>query len=76
MRRRSRRAVSKVKTGYTVGLGYEAQYSGNWFTRGEYRYTNTGSFDHAFFANAPIDTVSTKIDSSSHRLTFGLGYRF
>ena len=68
--------VNKIKLGYTLGVGYEYQYAGNWFTRGEYRYTNTGSFDHQFFANAPIDTVSTKIDTSSQHLTFGIGYRF
>jgi outer membrane protease/opacity protein-like surface antigen len=68
--------MGKVKAGYTLGAGYESLFAGNWFTRGEYRYSNFGSSDQVFFANAPLDTVSTKFDTSSHRLSFGLGYRF
>lgn len=68
--------ISQVRAGLTAGLGYEKQFAGNWFTRGEYRYTTTGGADHTFFASAPADTVSTKIDTSSHRINFGLGYRF
>ena len=68
--------MTRTGVGYTLGAGFEYLYAGNWFTRGEYRYTNTGSFSHQFFANAPVDTVSTKLDTASHRLTFGVGYKF
>jgi plasminogen activator len=68
--------ISKVKAGWTAGLGYELSFAGNWFTRGEYRYTSIGDLGHTFFANAPIDAVTARIEPANHRLTFGLGYRF
>lgn len=68
--------ASKVRMGWTAGLGYELAFAGNWFTRGEYRYTSIASFDHTFFAATPVDAVTVEIEPSSHRLTFGLGYRF
>ncbi len=67
---------AKWTVGWTAGAGYEMAFAGNWFTRGEYRYTSTGSFDHTFFAATPVDDVSATIDTSSHRLTFSLGYRY
>jgi outer membrane protease len=68
--------AKKLLTGWTLGAGYDWALGDNWFTRGEYRYTDLGTYSHTFFANAPIDAVTAKIDSSNHRLTFGLGYRF
>ncbi|MFN3745951.1 MAG: omptin family outer membrane protease [Hyphomicrobiaceae bacterium] len=66
----------KVLVGWTAGVGYESQFAGGWFTRGEYRYTDLGSFTHTFIGGAPLDSVAAKIDHASHRLTFGLGYRY
>lgn len=68
--------VSKWNVGWTAGAGYEMAFAGNWFTRGEYRYTSVDSFDHTFFATTPIDAIGARIDPSSHRLTFSLGYRY
>jgi opacity protein-like surface antigen len=68
--------ISQVRAGLTAGIGYEKQFAGNWFTRGEYRYTTTGGADNTFFASIPADAVAAKIDTSSHRLNFGVGYRF
>lgn len=68
--------ISKWQVGWTAGAGYEMAFAGNWFTRGEYRYTSVGSFNHEFFAATPIDSVSTTIDPSSHRLVFSVGYRY
>lgn len=68
--------ASETLVGWTAGLGYELGFGDNWFTRGEYRYTDLGTFDHTFFANAPIDSVTTKTDVSSHQLTFGVLKRF
>jgi outer membrane protease len=67
---------SSVQTGYTVGGGYEWSFANRWFTRGEYRYTDLGDLGHTFFASAPVDALAAKIDTSSHQVTFGLGYRF
>jgi outer membrane protease len=68
--------ANKVQTGYTVGGGYEWSFANKWFTRGEYRYTALGDFSHTYFANAPIDSVAAKVDTSSHQVNFGVGYRF
>ena len=68
--------ISKWNVGWTAGAGYEMAFASNWFTRGEYRYTSVGSFDHTFFAATPIDDVSATIDPSSHRITFSVGYRY
>jgi len=67
---------STVQTGYTVGGGYEWSFANKWFTRGEYRYTSLGDFSHTYFANSSLDNVTAKIDTSSHQMTFGIGYRF
>ena len=69
-------AAAKWRTGWTAGLGYEFNFAGNWFTRGEYRYTHMSAASTTFFANAPIDAVQAKIDPADHRLTFGVGTRF
>jgi outer membrane protease len=68
--------VSKLAVGWTAGVGYEWAFAGNWFTRGEYRYTSLGDVNATFFANAPIDAVAAKIEPTDHRLNFGLGFRF
>lgn len=68
--------TSKLKAGWTAGAGYEWAFAGNWFTRGEYCYTSLGDARASFFSSTPIDAVAAKIDTSDHRLTFGLGYRF
>jgi outer membrane immunogenic protein len=67
---------SKLLTGLTAGVGYEMQLGTNWFTRGEYRYTRFGGVDHVFFAGKPVDAVTVTLEPTSHRLGFGLGYRF
>jgi outer membrane immunogenic protein len=68
--------ISKFSFGWTAGVGYEWSLSGNWVTRGEYRYTSLSNVSTTFFTDAPIDSVAAKIEPSNHRLTFGLGYRF
>lgn len=68
--------VSKFRVGYTVGAGAELMLAHNWMLRGEYRYTDLGAATYRFFNNSPIDAVAAEIDSSSHRLTVGLGYKF
>ena len=67
---------NETLVGWTAGGGLEALLGDHWFARGEYRYTDLGSFDHEFFADAPADTVSASIDVRTQTLTAGLGYRF
>lgn len=68
--------VSKLHIGWTAGLGFERNFAGNWFTRGEYRYTRLSAATHTFFGSAPLDAVVAKIEPADHRLTFGVGTRF
>jgi outer membrane immunogenic protein len=69
-------SASHVNVGWTLGGGAEADLGGHWFARGEYRYTDTGKFNHTFFASAPIDAVSVSVDTKVQELTAGIGYRF
>src|SRR6185369_15027193 len=36
---------SKVLTGWTIGAGVEGKLAGNWVARGEYRYSDFGTFN-------------------------------
>lgn len=68
--------VSKVAVGWTAGAGADWDLGNNWFTRAEYRFTDLGTFSHKFFESEPFDAVEADITSRSHKLNFGLGYRF
>jgi outer membrane immunogenic protein len=56
--------------GYTVGGGVDARLTEQVFARGEYRYTDYGSetFD--------LGATSYDVDSSNHRVTLGVGFKF
>jgi outer membrane immunogenic protein len=68
--------AEKVMTGWTAGAGAEYDFAANWFTRGEYRYTDLGEFQHNFFEGAAADTISAALSVKSHRFDLGLGYKF
>lgn len=57
--------------GYTVGAGTDIKLTEDVFARAEYRYSDYGSknFDLPGVGNP-------KIDSSNHRVTFGVGMKF
>ena len=61
---------TNMMLGYTVGVGTDVKLTEEVFARGEYRYTDYGSktFD--------IAVPSSRIDSSNHRVTVGLGIKF
>ncbi|TWG67581.1 outer membrane protein [Aminobacter sp. J44] len=61
---------SNTMLGYTVGAGVDARLTEKVFARGEYRYTDYGSEDFNLGG-----TVS-EYDSSNHRVTLGVGYKF
>lgn len=69
-------SASKTMVGWTAGVGADWDLGNKWFTRAEYRYTDLGSFEHNFFDDVSFDAVEAKISNRSHRLNFGLGYRF
>lgn len=64
-------AGSETRTllGYTVGAGVDARLTEQVFARGEYRYTDYGSKS---FALPGVGSV----DSSNHRVTVGVGFKF
>jgi outer membrane immunogenic protein len=76
-------AYSTTMVGWTVGGGGEAMLWGNWLVRAEYRYSNYGTLQHAFFANtvvplAPPGTASINMSApiSTNMATVGLAYKF
>lgn len=64
-------AVTDTNTmlGYTVGAGVDAKLTDQVFGRVEYRYTDYGSKTFGL-------TTPTSIDSSNHRATVGIGFKF
>jgi outer membrane immunogenic protein len=72
---------SRVLTGWTVGAGVEAKIYGNWLLRGEYRYSNFGSFTGLLpFGAAGVvpgtDYLRYNLSVNTHIATVGLAYKF
>jgi len=72
---------SKVLTGWTVGVGVEGKIYGNWLLRGEYRYSNFGTFNGVLPFNssgAPpgSDFVRYNLSVNTQIATVGLAYKF
>lgn len=67
--------VSRVQTGWTAGGGVEYRAWGNWFVRGEYRYSGYQSWSPAFFQGTS-DEVHATLSSHSQMAIFGLHYLF
>lgn len=55
--------------GYSYGLGMETLITGNWSLRGEYTYTNYGSFNSTLSS-----TATTGVNPSDNQLMVGLLY--
>ena len=66
---------SSTRFGWTVGAGVEWMFAPNWIARGEYRFSDYGSFDTTFFGGT-VDQVSTSIDLQTHTAYFGISYLF
>ena len=67
--------VSRVQTGWTAGGGIEYRAWGNWFVRGEYRYSGYQSWSPAFFQGT-ADEVHATLSSHSQMAIFGVSYLF
>ncbi len=64
---------SRARVGWTVGGGLEYAIDNNWSVRGEYRYTNYGTFsDPINFAPA----FSIRKTEDEHRVQVGFSYKF
>jgi outer membrane immunogenic protein len=61
---------TQTMLGYTVGAGVDARLTEQVFARGEYRYTDYGS------ENFNLGGTNTNVDSSNHRVTLGVGFKF
>jgi outer membrane immunogenic protein len=72
---------STVRTGWTVGGGLEANIYGNWLLRGEYRYSDFGTWNNAFNFNVAgetpgFDTYRFHLKATTQIATVGLAYKF
>jgi outer membrane immunogenic protein len=67
--------VSRVQTGWTAGGGVEWRAYGNWFVRGEYRYSGYQPWSPAFF-QGNITEFHATLNSNSQMAIFGVSYLF
>jgi outer membrane immunogenic protein len=64
-----------MQTGWTVGGGLEWKAMNNIVLRGEYRFSDYGTFSPTFFS-ASVDELHAKITSRSQTALFGISYLF
>jgi outer membrane immunogenic protein len=62
-------------TGWTAGGGFEWMVHDGWLLRGEYRYSDLGSFSPIFFEGT-TNAVFTDIHVVTQEMTFGVGFKF
>ena len=68
--------TSTTLPGYTVGGGLEWKLMQNWLIRGEYRYSDYGTWKPNFFQNSGIIEVYPSIHVKSQMATGGIAYMF
>ncbi|MGB8277726.1 MAG: outer membrane protein [Methylovirgula sp.] len=67
-------AFSSTRIGWTVGGGVEYALDNNWSVRGEYRYTDYGSFNEYFVNTYPGDYA--RVHLTDNRVQLGFSYKF
>lgn len=71
---------SSDRVGWTVGGGIEAMVAPNWLLRGEYRYTDYGTYGFTQFRSpagaGTVDTYSADLRLRTHTAMVGLAYKF
>jgi len=69
-----------VRTGWTLGGGIDARISGNWMLRGEYRYSDFGTWNNSYVLGAggppSATTVATQLKINTQIATIGIVYKF
>jgi outer membrane immunogenic protein len=68
-----------TRWGWTIGAGLEANIYGNWLLRGEYRFSDFGTWDNAFNLSLPggVSTiVNSQLKTTTQIATFGVAYKF
>jgi outer membrane immunogenic protein len=65
---------SKVRSGWTAGVGVEWVFWGNWSAKAEYLYVSLENT--SYFNTSPIITARTGVPIDDHILRAGINYRF
>jgi opacity protein-like surface antigen len=66
--------AAEHRLGWTIGAGLETFVAENVFVRGEYRYSDLGSFTNTYLSGT--DAIDGVVEASDQRLTLGAGVRF
>jgi outer membrane immunogenic protein len=71
---------NSIRTGWTVGAGIDARVYGNWMLRGEYRYSDFGTWNNSLALGAAgpssATTVGTQLKISTQIGMVGIIYKF
>jgi outer membrane immunogenic protein len=68
-----------TRAGWTIGGGLEARVWGNWLLRGEYRYSDFGTWSNQFNLTLPggrLDIESSQLKITTQTATLGIAYKF
>jgi outer membrane immunogenic protein len=70
-----------TRTGWTIGGGVDARIVGNWILRGEYRYSDFGTWNNSFDLSLPgVGTyttfIGTQLKIKTQIATLGIAYKF
>lgn len=75
----SKSSDTKIKTGWSLGIGGEYALDGGWSLRAEYLFTNFGalkSSSETTSTNNPGGSLAHKSELETHAVMVGLTYRF
>jgi outer membrane immunogenic protein len=67
-----------IRTGWTIGAGFDTRIYGNWILRAEYRYSYFGAQNNSLNLSLPGDvtTVGNQLRVNTQIATVGLAYKF
>jgi outer membrane immunogenic protein len=71
-------AITKNRSGWTVGGGLEYAVTDNWSVRAEYRYSDFGHYtDYPFTVYVPFgDVLTVQHHLTENQVQVGLSYKF
>jgi outer membrane immunogenic protein len=69
-------SVSKLKIGWTAGLGLEYALWSRWSVKAEYLYASFGSVAFDTPLNVPGAAMTNSVDLKAHIVRLGVNYRF
>lgn len=68
--------TSDTRSGWTLGVGVEHAFSGNWSWKLEYNYMNFGTERYNTSTTPFVGVSTTDIDTDTHAVKLGVNYRF